>query len=130
MRGVSFEYPASFTVTEESPVSTLIDSGNGYFRVMVTDNPRELDAEGLKDEFHKNDKYGYSYEESFVMVAGIRAYKQGRHDLGVIENYLIPRGKETIGFRFEFNAYPLRESFQKSKIALINQIMSSVRFSR
>jgi len=100
---ISLNYPMSFYMQEESSEEVLFDSDEGHFWFRIADNEDNLDAQGIMDFYYANDGYGYQYEDSFVTIADINSYKQGRYDLGIIENYFIPSGDQVFNLSFEFN---------------------------
>lgn len=129
--GLSFSinYPNNFQLKEDNATSKLFSSADGHFWIFVENSTKNLDAAGIKDDYYKNDTYGYQYQDSFVKVAGVNSYKQGRYDLGVIEKYYIPKGGKVYRIEFEFNFNTPNQNLRDSKINLISKILSTFKFT-
>lgn len=131
--GLEFKYPGEFRLTEDSLSQKLFESNgknNGHFWLKVEDNVKKLDANGLKNDFYANDEYGFQYEDSFISVGNIKTYKQGRYDLGVIENYFIPRGGNVVKLKFEFNFDKQNKKLNTDSKLLIERIISTLKFTK
>lgn len=118
-----------FPPQEENATSKVFSGADGYFWVFIENNTKNLDATGLRDDYYKNDEYGYQYQDSFVKVAGVNSYKQGRYDLGVIEKYYIPKSGKVYRLEFEFNFDTPNQNLKESKINLISDVLSTFKFT-
>lgn len=125
----SVNYPNGFQLKEDNAISKLFSGTDGHFWVFIENNTKNLDAEGLMVDFYKNDGYGYQYQDSFMKVAGVNSYKQGRYDLGVIERYYIPKNGKIFRIEFEFNFNAPDQNSKESKISLISDILSTFKFT-
>ena len=125
----SINYPDGFQLKEDNATSKLFSGADGHFWVFIENNTKNLDAAGLKDDYYKNDEYGYQYQDSFVKVAGVNSYKQGRYDLGVIEKYYIPKSGKIYRIEFEFNFDTPNQNLKESKINLISDVLSTFKFT-
>ena len=121
----SINYPDGFQLKEDNATSKLFSGADGHFWVFIENNTKNLDAAGLKDDYYKNDEYGYQYQDSFVKVAGVNSYKQGGYDLGVIEKYYIPKNGKIYRIEFEFNFNLPNQQLSNSKIDQISKILST-----
>lgn len=125
----SIKYPDNFQFKEDNATSKLFSGTEGHFRIFIENNAKNLDAAGLKDDYYKNDDYGYQYQDSFVKVAGVNSYKQGRYDFGVIENYYIPKRGKIYRINFEFNFDAPNQNLKENKISLISKVLSTFKFT-
>jgi|APSaa5957512622_1039677.scaffolds.fasta_scaffold03962_3 hypothetical protein len=126
--GISFKYPLEFVEDEFSELfGQLFKSEQGHFWLKAEDNIKNLKtSQEIKDDFYANDGYGYSYEDTFIEVAGINTYKQARYDLGVIERYYILHNNKIIRISFEFNFIPQTEELLVEKKAIIVGIINTL----
>ena len=124
--GIEFKHPQNILV-DKGGNGTLfkMKDDSGYFWLSIIENPDKKNALEIKNDYYKNDAYGYQYEDSYLDIGGIRSYKQGRYDLGVIENYFIPKGDKIIYFNFEFNFESADDSAKNDKKELIKDILST-----
>ncbi|HZI95790.1 MAG TPA: hypothetical protein VFD40_01230, partial [Candidatus Paceibacterota bacterium] len=125
--GFEFEYPQNIEVDkgENRTLFKIGDAKGGYFLLSVKDNTDKKNAIEIKNDYYNNDAYGYQYEDSYLDIGGVTSYKQGRYDLGVIENYFIPKDDKIIYFNFEFNFEASDDSIKNDKKELIKDILST-----
>lgn len=123
------KYPDEFRLQEDQATRKIFSSQDGHFAIYIENNIKKLDAAGLKNDFEQNDEYGYRYQDSFVKVAGVDAYKQGRYDLGVIEKYSIPKSGKIYRVEFEFNFDTANQNLKESKIHFIRDVLSTFAFT-
>jgi len=128
--GFEIKYPSNeFLLKENNITSKLFSGTGGHFWIFIEDNVKNLDAAGIKDDYYENDDYGYQYQDSFVKVAGINSYKQGRYDTGVIEKYYIPMNDKIYRIEFEFNFSLPNQQLSNAKKVLVNSILSTLKFT-
>jgi len=136
--GFEFQYPIIFNLEEDSKyaelwqkeLAILFSNSAGHFWLTIENNPENLDASGIKENYYNNESYGYQYEDSFPIIAGIKSYKQSRYDLGVIEKYYIPRKNTIIGLEFEFNFKIPDENLLQEKKDIINNVLTTLKFTK
>jgi len=132
--GFSFRHPKSVSTTEEKDEKYLAKSlfkfsdGLGHFWLYIKSNPEKKDADAIRNEYYQNDIYGYSYEEEFPLIYRVKAFKQGRYDLGVIEKYYIPYEDHIFIFDFEYNFNQPNESLRDRKKLEISRIIDTLVF--
>ncbi|MBT4209828.1 MAG: hypothetical protein HOE19_02875 [Candidatus Komeilibacteria bacterium] len=119
----SFSYPIDWNDKQPG----LFANDEGYLKVSEEQNLNNLDAEGVKENYYANDTYGYQYEDSYLKISGVEAYKQGRYDLGIIERYYIPTKDTIYKFEFEFNFED--ESVKEKHHYIIDSIINNFKFS-
>ena len=125
--GFEFQYPEKFKrMDHDEDNGLLFESDEGHFWITGEENSANLDAEGVQEKYQREDSYGYQYQESFPEIAGVKSFKQGRYDLGVIEYYTIP-AYYFFTFSFEFN-FP-QDSAKATRIQQeIRTILSTFHF--
>ena len=126
--GFTINYPNDFQLKEDNATSKLFSGVDGHFWIFIENDTKNLDATEIKEDYYKNDEYGYQYEDSFVKIAGVDSYKQGRYDSGVIEKYYIPYSGKIYRIEFEFNFDLPNQKLSQDKTSLINQILSTFKF--
>lgn len=125
---IQFQYPGLWNISAEKD-GWLFSGTDGHFWLKINDNNSKFNANNIKEDYYKNDTYGYQYEDSFVDIAGVQSYKQARYDLGVIERYFIPKNNKIFNLDFEFNFTTPNEEKNKEIKDLINKIISSVKIN-
>ncbi|MDP2812472.1 MAG: hypothetical protein Q8O32_02150 [bacterium] len=128
--GLSFRYPKDFTINDEGDLGKLFGASGGHFWLKVSDNIKDLKtAQGLKDDFYANNSYGYKYQDSFVTISGLDIYKQGRYDLGVIENYYFLLDDKIVKFNFEFNFDAKDQDLENKYKSLTADVVNSINYN-
>ncbi|MDP2656669.1 MAG: hypothetical protein Q8P11_03855 [bacterium] len=127
--GYAIKYPESFQVKEETSADTLFSTTDGYFRISTKNNDISTDPIAIKDSYYRNDQYGYQYQDSFPIIAGVKSYKQGRYDGGVMERYFVPYSGKIYTIEFEFSFYPPDQALSDTKIAFIQNVISTMSFT-
>ena len=126
--GFKFKYPTDFNIKIYSAKDISFQKNENYlFSVMVLDNPKSLDAQGIKTEIDNQAGEGYPYQENFTTISGINSFKQSRYDDGVQEFYYIPDGNKTININFKFGVGAGMSS-NNQNIQLIKQILATFKF--
>ncbi len=127
----SFNYPKNWRLEKGSNVvkngSSLFVGPEGHFWASVSGNSKNLDPQGIKDDYYKNDQYGYQYQDTYPKVAGIISYEQARYDLGIIERYHIPTNGKIYELNFEFNFSD--KSLASGYHDIIDKVIASVKFT-
>lgn len=127
--GIELQYPYGVTLEEvDNKILFKFSDISGHFWVIIKNNEMNLDAESIAANYHVNDGYGYSYEESFVTFNDMQSYKQARYDLGIIENFYIPRKGKIYQINFEFNFNTSNIELKRKIEKRITKINSTFKF--
>jgi|GEM_PF-3547631 len=126
--GFEIIYPKDFKVDDSNDYNIFFTSVRNFnISVIIKDNTKNFDAVAIKDDFYKNDEYGYKYEDSYVILAGVESYKQSSYDTGILENYFIPINNKIYKFGFDFHFSP-SEIQKNDTIKIINSVLSTLKF--
>lgn len=128
INNIQLQYPGMWNISAEKD-GWLFSGADGHFWLRINDNTSKFDANSIKEDYYKNDGYGYGYEDSFLDIAGVNSYKQARYDLGVIEKYFIPKNNKIFNLDFEFNFPIPNEEKNKEFKDLINKIITSIKIN-
>lgn len=123
---IQLQYPNRWNISVETD-GWLFSGADGHFWLRINDNTSKFDAAAIKEDYYKNDSYGYKYEDTFMDIAGVQSYKQARYDLGVIERYFVPKNNKIFNLDFEFNFPTPNEEKNKEIKDLITQIITSIK---
>ena len=127
--GFAISYPTDFRLEEDNATSKLFSGPDGYFWILVKDDAENLDPAGIRDDYYKNDTYGYAYQDSFAKINGVDAYQQSRYDLGVIERYYFPKDGKIYTIAFEFNFSTPNQQLTDSMKTLIKKIITTFKLT-
>lgn len=126
--GYEIKYPQEFIIdfTNAADVNFRKNTAT-LFSIQIIDNSAHSDAKGIQTEIEINNQQGegYPYQTSFVEVAGIQSFKQGRYDDGTQEYYYIPTANQTYLLYFKFDVGTGVQTNNDQDKQLIQQILTT-----